>query len=108
MSKTPRFLRIATGDNEGIYEIKNMSITGHLDNVPACPCCEQPLAPAYDICQWGMFEDKYWSYLLCKPCGHAFEMVYTIPTYELVSKAKQRSWGVLSTSKKSPAKPGQA
>lgn len=106
MSNGPRFLRIASGDNEGLYEIKSISIAGHLDNLPQCPCCEQPLQPGYDVCQWGMFEDKYWSYLLCRACGHAFEAVYTVPTYDLVSKTKQKRWGLLSTSKVSPAEPG--
>lgn len=105
MSNAPRFLRIATGDNEGLYEIKSMSVAGHLDDLPVCTCCEQKLLPGCDVCQRGFFEDKYWSYLLCKACGQAFEIIYTVPTYDLVGKAKQKKWG-LFPSKETPAKPG--
>lgn len=88
MTKKPRFLRIPKGQDEGLYELTDWQRPVSLETVPNCPCCNERLKPGYDICQWGMFEDKYTSYLLCKSCGKAFELLYTVPTYVYLT-AKQ-------------------
>lgn len=43
-----------------------------------CPCCKKPLQGLLDIIQWGMWDDKYTTYLYCKDCDTAFEYKYQI------------------------------
>ena len=108
MSREKRWLRIPDGENAGLWEIKVMA-TPDFDNLTlSCPCCGATLAPGIDICQWGFFDDHYLTYAVCKPCGFAFEIEYSIATYELVSRRNQKRWGLLLTSRKVPAEPGKA
>lgn len=98
MSSKKRFLMVPNGDEKRVYQLEEFKGTVSPDKLPECPCCKTRLTPGFDICQFGMFEDKYKSYLLCWPCGKAFELDYAIPTYELFSKREQTQ---LFTSKKS-------
>lgn len=43
-----------------------------------CPCCKEPLKALLDIIQWGMYDDKYITYLYCKDCDTAFEYRYKL------------------------------
>lgn len=97
-----KFLRIPSGKHEGMYQIKPWKGDIDMEKQPFCPCCGLNLEPAFDICQWGMFDDKYTTFIVCKPCAFAFKIEYSIATYALVSKQQQKATGVLlSTSKKS-------
>lgn len=94
------FLRIAKGQHEGLYQISDFKGEIELGVLPACPCCNGELAPVFDICQWGFFDDKYSTYAVCKPCLKAWVLVYSVATYELVSKRKQKQLGLSLPSKK--------
>ena len=111
MSSTKaRWLRVPTGSLEGLYELSHWNQPVDLEAKPVCPCCCQELAPGYDICQWGFLEDSYTSYVLCRPCGKAFELRYFVPTYAVISKKEQRRLGFLPSKKpetNAPSKVGQ-
>lgn len=99
--KKVRWIRVPDGAQQGLYQIAALSAPVNIDQPQHCPCCGEQLAPGVDICQWGLFEDHYLSYLICGKCAKAFELDYTVPTYELLSKREQKRCGLL-LSKKSP------
>lgn len=99
-----KFLRIPEGVLEGMYELKRWTKEVDIENVPPCPCCGEKLSPAMDIVQWGMFDDRYVTFFVCVPCIKAWTIGYSIPTYELVGKRKQREYGLISQSRKSRTK----
>lgn len=41
-----------------------------------CPCCGEELRGLLDIVQWGMYDDRYITYLYCQECDKAFEYRY--------------------------------
>lgn len=90
VNKRSEWLRIPKGDDEGLYELTPWKRPINLATVPECPCCGVRLTPGYDICQWGMWEDKYTSYLLCKPCAKAFALNYVVPTYVYMTAKQQK------------------
>lgn len=102
MSNKKVWLRISKGQLEGLYQVKPFIAEFHADELPHCPCCDGALLAAFDVCQWGFFDDRYRTYAVCKACGKAYTLDYSVPTYELVSKKAQRAAGLLSTSKKIP------
>ncbi len=104
MRNKAKWLRISSGVLEGLYQIKPWQGDIDLTKIPDCPCCTKPLKPGVDICQWGMFDDEYHSYLICPECVTAFELYYRVPTYALVSKRAQRASGLILPSKEKPAK----
>ncbi len=90
MTKQAKFLRIPVGELEGLFEIAPWKGDINLEADFTCPCCLEKLRAGLDICQWGMFEDSYTTYLICRTCVKAWELSYKIPTYTLFSKAQQR------------------
>lgn len=98
MNNAKRWLRIPNGALEGLYQLELWTSELDPDKLPKCPCCQGELKPGYDICQWGMFEDNYRSYVICPSCVKAWELLYNVPTYAMFTKREQKR---LFTSKKS-------
>lgn len=93
MSKHAKFLRFPVGPVIGLFEIVEWKQPFDVEATFTCQCCGKELKTGMDICQWGMFEDSYTTYLICHDCGKAYEFTYAVPTYTIFSKREQKSMG---------------
>lgn len=105
MSNKTRFYFHHEGDTVIPLEIKRSFEAAPAEGPNKCPCCEADLKPLADICQFGLFDDDWRTYLVCHTCSLVIEYHYQIANYDLVSKREQKKSGLL-ISKKILAKPG--
>lgn len=89
MPARQHYLRIDTGEYEGVYELKKLDNLLVVNEQIVCKCCEKPLIPVMDIIQWGFWEDTYTTYFVCPGCIKAYSYSYIL-TCE-VSEVKRDS-----------------
>lgn len=78
MPTKQHYLRIDTGEFEGVYELKKLVELPVIKDVIVCPCCKEAITPVMDVIQWGFWQDEYTSYFVCRPCQRAYTYSYTL------------------------------
>lgn len=83
MKTLPMFLRIEQGIDTCPQLKRKYKMPRDEQERILCPCCNEPLHALADIIQWGMYDDRYITYLYCKPCDTAYEYRYKMSSLAL-------------------------
>lgn len=105
MANKHRFFMLQKNGVRVIFEIKGTVEAEPMSGI-RCKCCEHELQPAADVCQLGMFDDSYITYMVCFECGVAWEYRYQVANYSLMSKREQKQSGLLLSKRIPPTKSG--
>lgn len=72
------YLRVNTGEFEGVYDLTTLKELWIVNDKILCKCCEKQLTPVLDLIQWGFWEDTYTTYFVCKACLKAYSYSYVV------------------------------